>query len=644
MTAVGRATWSAVAVVIGAVGLWLDPVIASSAAILAGRGALVAGAVLLAQTTVGGAVLHRHAPAVLDRPGALGNALMVGVGVHALALLPLLLAGICTGPAACTVLVTALLSALLAPGFLARLRAAVRPGGATDPALPSWVWLLVAALLLPALADALAPATDTDELSYLLAIPHLLARDGTVPVGILLPEAGRPLPLQLVAVGTWWLGGGSAVNGGAGEAACRLWHLGVVGVLFKTVADLVRARSGDPIVAVLALAGSWSVVREAGLAYNDLPVALWLVCAADALLARRWRLLGLHAGFAFAAKYNAAPVCAALFAVAGWEAFHPTADCPDPPRTQLRRLLVAVGIAALPISPWWIRNALAGVHPLFPFAGWAPVPGMDFVFVYPQKYGLGHGWIDAVLLPFNLLFRAEPETMVYYGRLSLLWVGLLAIPLRASSVARRLAAVGLVGVVGWAMGAQILRYLLPVLGIGAMLLGTARLPRFAWVVLFVASLPANLAPAWTRAASEAAVATGREDADTYLGRALPMWPALRYARTWIPAGEKVALLGNWGGYYVDEPYVLGSVEDHVPTRYWLALHGDDALHALGREGVRWLVVGDLPTVRKAYFFLEEGTFEQQFKAPAAQLDRLLLRDARRVYLANHTAVWELDAG
>ena len=144
-------------------------------------------------------------------------------------------------------------------------------------------------------------------------------------------------------------------------------------------------------------------------------------------------------------------------------------------------------------------------------------------------------------------------------------------------------------------------------------------------------------------ASEASVATGAETADSYLTRELPAWPALRYARAWIPNDDRVALLGAWGGYYIDQDYVLGSVEDHVPTRYWLALHGDNALKALADLGVRWLVVGDLPRLRKVYRFLDESTYVQQFREPAAHLDRLLLRDARRVYSANHTAIWRLDA-
>lgn len=649
MSTARRIAWTLGALIAASVCLLADPVISGPAALTAGRALVVATAVLAVQLAFGATLLRRLAPAMLDRPGALGHALAMGIGGHAAVLFPLFVLGWCDRTGAVGVLVLVALAALPSvPSVLRWVWAPPRPPSAGHPAPaegnPAQGWLLAGAtacLLFPALFDALAPATDTDELSYLLALPRLLTHAGTLPVGVMLPEAGRPLPLQLVAVASYALGG----QGVGGEAACRLWHLGVVIVLLGTVRNLVVARGGQGWVAVLALAGSWSVVREAGLAYNDLPVALWLLCAADALLTRRWRLMALNAGLAFACKYTAAPICLALFALAAWDV---AASGEKATRwAEARRLALALGLAALPVVPWWIRNVALGQHPLFPFAGWPPVPGMDFVFVYPEKYGLGHTWLDSLLLPFNVLFRAQPNSMVFYGKLSLMWLGLLAVPLFARGdegrVVRRLSVLAVAGFTAWAMGAQVLRYLLPTLGVGALLLGTARLPRPAWALLLFASFPGNLAPAWNRAASEAAVVTGREDADAYLTRELPPWPALRYARAWIPSDDKVALLGSWGGYYVDQPWILGSVEDHVPTRYWLALHGEEALHALYALDVRWLVVGDLPTVRRAYSFLDEGTFNQQFRAPAAQLDRLLLRDARRVYSANHTAIWRLDA-
>lgn len=666
MSMVRRIAWTLGALIAASVCLLADPVISGPAALTAGRALAVAVGVLAVQLAFGTSLLRRLAPAMLNRPGALGHALAIGIGGHAALLFPLFVLGWCDRTGAVGVLVlVALVSLPSLPTVFRWVRAppssslpqpamsggavSVRPAGPDRHPVPAdgnpaQSWLLAGAtacLLFPALFDALAPATDTDELSYLLALPRLLVHAGTLPVGVLLPEAGRPLPLQLVAVASYALGG----EGVGGEAACRLWHLGVVIVLLGTVRNLVIARGGQGWVAVLALAGSWSVVREAGLAYNDLPVALWLLCAADALLTRRWRLMALNAGLAFACKYTAAPICLALFVLGAWD----VATSADKATrwAEARRLALALGLAALPVVPWWIRNVALGQHPLFPFAGWPPVPGMDFVFVYPDKYGLGHTWLDSLLLPFNVLFRAQPNSMVFYGKLSLMWLGLLAVPLYTKGdegrVVRRLSVLAVAGFMAWALGAQVLRYLLPTLGVGALLLGTARLPRPAWALLLFASFPGNLAPAWNRAASEAAVVTGREDADAYLSRELPPWPALRYARAWIPSDDKVALLGSWSGYYVDQPWILGSVEDHVPTRYWLALHGDEALHTLYAMDVRWLVVGDLPTVRKSYSFLDESTFNQQFRAPAAQLDRLLLRDARRVYSANHTAIWRLDA-
>jgi hypothetical protein len=54
------------------------------------------------------------------------------------------------------------------------------------------------------------------------------------------------------------------------------------------------------------------------------------------------------------------------------------------------------------------------------------------------------------------------------------------------------------------------------------------------------------------------------------------------------------------------------------------------------------VVGELPTIRKSYAFLNESTFQSQFREPALRLEAMLLRDARRVFSENHVAVWRLD--
>ena len=480
-------------------------------------------------------------------------------------------------------------------------------------------------LLAPALFDVLAPSTDTDELSYQLAMPKRLVEGGQMLGGFLHPEGSRPMPVHLVFGALYGLGG---------EGAVRAWCLGVAVTLVLGVRALAEERFGEGQgdLPALAMLGSFSWLREAGIASNNHVVALWLLVAADAVLHRRFVLMGWMCGFALAAKYTAAPVVAGLALVAAWDGL----------RTEPRRVILAAIATILPLVPWWARNAAAGLHPLFPFAGWPDAA--DFVFMYREKYGMGHDAASTALLPWNLLMRSEVGTFGFLGRVSLLWAGLALAALAGlgDGAVRRLAFVGALGFVGWAAGVQIVRYLLPLLGVAALAGGTLprRWPAF---LLFAASLPANLAPSLRDAAARAAVVTGAESEDTFLERELPAWPALRYLRDHVPEDAPVAMLYAWYGYRVEQPWILGSVEDHVPTRYWIWQHGERSLTELRDMGVRYLLVGDVHFLKKSYPFLTPEVLEEQFRRPEDLLRKLLTRDATRLFAEEKWEVWRLDA-
>jgi hypothetical protein len=577
------------------------------------QGGLVAAIGVAVAIAGGGAVLRRWQPDVLDGPAGWLAALGVGVVLQGAGMLAFAAFGRAGLVASATVALALACGALARPGV--RLP---RPG---------WPAVAIAGLFFaPALAEALAPPTDTDELYQHLAIARLVAETGHMPGGFAHPDGSRPLPVHLVFAQLFALGG---------ETAPRLWHLAIVAALAQGVRELGTARFGarrgdGP---ALVLLGSWSFLREAGLAYHDHLVALWLLLAADAMGARRWAWMGWLCGFALAAKYTAAPVVAALLLVA----------LADEGIAGARRLLPA-GIAILvPLVPWWLRNTLDGLHPLFPYAGWPEASG--FVFVYTEKYGLGRDLVSSVLLPWNLLMRAEHDSFVFLGRVNLAWaalaVGAIATA-RTDGLARRLAAVVAIGFVGWAAGPQILRYLLPLSGVAALAGAAARFGPAA-MLLWVVSLPANLAPALTRAAERAAVATGNEAREDFLGRELPAWPALAYLRDHVPADARVALLFSWHGYYVRQDWVLGSVEDHVPSRWWVWSHGDASLADLRAQGVTHVFVGDTRFLSKAYGFLPKDVLATQFNEPVEELRALLLREASRVYAAHRWEVWRLDA-
>jgi len=599
------------ALVAAGVYLVLDPTLAAMPAAASGRGVVVGALGLAACHGAGARLLGRRAL----EPSGWAWALGAGAGLLGAAMTALAFAGQVSVYSSAVV---------LGAGLLAGLGAPVAP----LPRVRPFALLLGALLLAPALFDVLAPPTDTDELSYQLAAPRWMALTGGLEVGELRPDLSRPLPVQAGYAALWALGG---------AVAPRTWHLGIAVALVLLVRQLAEARFGPGRgdLPALALLGSWSFLREAGLAYNNLPVAFWLLLAAEAVLARRVVAGATMAGLAVAAKYTAAPAAAVLGLVALW-------DTRAEPGWG-RRLGLGLGALLLPVAPWVLRNAADGLHPLFPFAGWEAVAG--FVFVYPEKYGYGHGWVDAALLPFNLLFRAEPQTFRFYGKLNLLWGALaLGALLSRRGDTRRLALVVAVGFVAWAVSAQLLRYLVPLAGLAALAGGAFRW-RGAGLLLFLVSLPANLVPAWERAADRAAVVSGAETEDAFLARELPSWPAVRFVRDHVPAGETVALLNCWPSYWVAPPYVLGTVEDHVPVRHLVGLHGPDVVRALAREGVRWLLVGDVKYLRKSYTFLPESVWRAQLREPQRILEEALERDAERVYAESHHAVWRiLDEG
>ena len=58
-----------------------------------------------------------------------------------------------------------------------------------------------------------------------------------------------------------------------------------------------------------------------------------------------------------------------------------------------------------------------------------------------------------------------------------------------------------------------------------------------------------------------------------------------------------ALLFVWSGAVLNRPYILSSVEDHIPVREWLIKYGENALNVLECDH---LVVGNPAMNRKTY--------------------------------------------
>ncbi|GDX83439.1 hypothetical protein LBMAG42_52500 [Deltaproteobacteria bacterium] len=594
---------------------------------------IVALSMVLAAMGGGAAVLDRLAPAWLRRRGGWLFALGAGVALHsAWACLSAILGVLGPESAATGVLVLGL-GWLRRPGITAPL-----PSGGHA----AWLWAL---LLAPAAVAALTPPTDTDELYQHLALARRIAEGGSFFGGFDAPDGSRPQVIHAVLASAYALGG---------PYAARLWHLALAGALLVGASELGEARFGPGrgFWPATVLAASYTFTHEAGLAYNDVPAAIWLLLGVElalggsAIAASPFGIgagIGTFLGLALAAKYTAAPAAAAVGLVALASAARTQTSGAARGRAVATVFAAAAGAGLLVLAPWWLRNVAAGLHPMFPYAGWPEIEG--FRFVYPEKYGVGHTWRDAARLPFDVLFRSRLDTFAFLGQLSWGWAPLLlgaAWAGRRSWEVRSLLFVVVVGFVGWGASAQVMRYLLPLAGV-AMLLGAASRWGAAIACFVLLSSPKNQGPLLEETLTAWPVASGMEAEDSWLSREMPAWGALAYLRENVPHDAPVALLYAWQGYWVEQPWRLSSVEDHTPTRRWLAVHGDNALRELHADGVRWLLVGDVRFLRKSYRFLPEADWRKQFVEPRETLSRLLARDAVEVYSAKHWEVYRLDA-
>ena len=600
---------------LGAASVVLDPnqTLTPTATWALGRAAGVALLWGLAAVGAGGALLRRVAPALVEGELALLHSFVVGLAAWGLG------AGLLAA------------MGLLAPIPLLGLGLTMMLGHLTGPRMPlPRIGLptaaALAAVLLVGLIDAAAPPFDTDELYQHLALPRLMLREGGLIGGVLHPDGSRPMALHLPYAALLLFGG---------ESAPRLFHLGTAALLLVGV-DRIVSRTASPGaggIATWALIGSWTFLQVAGLAGTDLPTALATLVAFDAALAGSAWGLGLAAGAALAIKYTAAWPLVGCFLVARlpWRA----------------RILAGVGALGI-VVPWWARNLSQGLHPLFPFAGW---PG-SFHFQYLEKYGAGRDLLATLALPWNLFMGADPTSFTFLGRLNPVLLALLPLALwqvrRGGLIARAMVVVA-TGFVGWAAGPQWLRYLLPTLPFLAIAgasafsqLGSPRLAGMGLLLCFGMGLPANWGTLLPRLADRWLAATGRETREAYLGRKVDGYAAYAWANARLPEDARVALFFSWTGYLLDRDQVLGSVEDHIPTRHWLLSHGERSVQDLRAIGVTHLIAQRIHFLHKVYPFLSEEVFQAEFQDPEELLERLLLHEATLIFQDGRTRVYRLE--
>lgn len=467
------------------------------------------------------------------------------------------------GPAALWVLIMILAGASV-PGWSA-LRAPAAPTGAgiafgpPRPLLEKAAVPLLAALLALDLALALAPETGKDALIYHLAVPkEYLKRGGFffIPGNVF---ANYPLLGEMAYIPALFL---------KGEILAKLLHFGALaGVLAGMRSFSLRhvPENDYPRTGLLLFAAIPAVFAVSHTANVDLFVVLYALAALFAYA--NWTeegrggwlaLAGAFTGAALSCKYTALllPFLGVLAILV--EARRRNA----PDREALGNLLRYLAPAAILGVPFYLKNLVLTGNPFHPFLyglfggrGWDAEQARLYDALV-EHLGMGRGWIDYLMLPWNVSLRAQADSPRFDGILGPVF--LFALPFlvgvrRTGAPLKAALAFSLLWFLFWASSAQLTRYLLPVFPFLALAVGVAltwhRSRPGRWPHgLLAAVVAGGLAFGGYYIAREfgktspLGVIAGAESRADYVARNVPISRMYGYLDQRLPPGSKVFLI------------------------------------------------------------------------------------------------------
>jgi len=398
--------------------------------------------------------------------------------------------------------------AILAGGHVAAFSRGVRLPRPIVGWRRAWTVGLLVALVLgaPVLLQPLYPPVDWDATSYHLAAAKLYLKAHALVVATYLRYPVFPQLQEML----FTLALGIVDDVAAHLVSFSLW-LGCAAIVFA-----LGRRLGDRTLALLATAlwiGGPTGMTSGSIGYVDIGLAFFVGLAILAWVGfvqegrMRWAVLsGALAGCAAATKYSGLYFAGALaLAVLGYAGRG----------KRVRAATIFLIMAAIPASPWYLRNAILSGDPLFPFLGhWLPNRYWNADDLYRQVWnlhsnGAGRSAWDALRLWDRLAFNqglfVGPERLFSPA----LWIPLpvLLIALWRRPIERGLLILTAGYFVIWFSFAQGGRYLLPAvlvlcLAVGRLLsmgLGAisrripgpvaSQAPALAWILAALLALP-----------------------------------------------------------------------------------------------------------------------------------------------------------
>jgi hypothetical protein len=517
------------------------------------------------------------------------------------------------------------------------------------PSAPTWFETIIIGVAVGVITYAVLAAFVPD-LHYDATRDHLpIAREiwqsGSAPEFAPMGTSKHPIHAHLlyaIAYGFGGLPAAELVHTATGLIAI----IGIAGIGWLCSGRLA-AIVGATIFATMPL-----VLAELGIALVDLFPTFFSVAAVLCVLLwqredrRDWLLgAGALAAFGFAAKMTMGlmivALAAAIFLVGR-----------EPQHWRDRFLaLVAFGVGGAVVVPWLVRS----------YAIRGDLEGMTILFEHATgsatsdliSFGMGRSPLDLVRIPWNLTFYGEQFHQEGTGDIGILLLLLLPLVLfapRTRAVAFLAVTAG-ISFVGWAITAQLTRYLLPTLGLAAALAGigaasavaasigpwqSSRLPRLltvavpASVIIGLVVVPLLLSSERTLGLLvDADVITGSETAAEFVAEEKPAAMALTAASALLPPDTKVGYISSrwWDAAGI---YTEARLFDLVGPR-----------PGQGSLGLAWLgktpekVLASLDKLDINYFI-----WSRYNSSPELVRSALFSPD----FLRNHTRILEGDRG
>jgi hypothetical protein len=318
-----------------------------------------------------------------------------------------------------------------------------------------------------------------------------------------------------------------------------------------------------PVLSMLIFASIPSVFFVSHLAYNDLFVTFFTLAAVYAFLrwseegAAKWLIVcGFFSGSAAACKYTALLLTPLGCLGVLWLMNRQQAGT----RQTLHRCALFVSAAFIAGGPFYLKNWIVTGNPFYPFmygifggVGWDADQARIYD-IFVQNLGMGRRLKDYLLLPWNLSFHARADSPQFDGILGPIFI--LTLPFLIGKrqweiTVRVLIVYAIMTFLFWASAAQQIRYLIPLLAILAIVIGTV-LTRyrnqksiFALLMLVIAgSLLFNGYHIFREflKVRPFAVTVGLESRDKFLARMIPTYSMYRFVNQQLPPESRVFLI------------------------------------------------------------------------------------------------------